>query len=36
MSVNIKMPKWDLSMIEGKITRWSKREGDSVDKGQDL
>ena len=36
MSVNIKMPKWDLSMKEGKITRWFKKEGDTVDKGEDL
>lgn len=36
MPVNIKMPKWDLAMKEGKITRWLKQEGDSVDKGEDL
>ena len=36
MSVNIKMPKWDLSMKEAKITRWFKKEGDMVDKGEDL
>ena len=36
VSVNIKMPKWDLSMKEGKITRWFKKEGDTVDKGEDL
>ena len=36
MTVNIKMPKWDMAMKEGKITRWFKQEGDSVDKGEDL
>jgi pyruvate dehydrogenase E2 component (dihydrolipoamide acetyltransferase) len=36
VSVNIKMPKWDLPMKEGKITRWFKKEGDTVDKGEDL
>ena len=36
MSVNIKMPKWDLSTREGKITRWFKQEGDTVAKGEDL
>jgi pyruvate dehydrogenase E2 component (dihydrolipoamide acetyltransferase) len=36
VSVNIKMPKWDLSMKEAKITRWFKKEGDMVDKGEDL
>ena len=36
MSVNIKMPKWELAMKEGKITRWFKQEGDTVDKGEDL
>ena len=36
VSVNIKMPKWDLAMKEGKITRWFKKEGDTVDKGEVL
>ncbi len=36
MSVNIKMPKWDLAIKEGKITRWFKKEGDTVNKGDDL
>ena len=36
MSVNIKMPKWDQAMKEGKITRWFKQEGDTVDTGEDL
>ena len=36
MSVNIKMPKWVLTMKVGKITRWFKQEGDSVDQGEDL
>ena len=36
VSVNIKMPKWDLAMKEGKITRWFKKEGDTADKGEDL
>jgi pyruvate dehydrogenase E2 component (dihydrolipoamide acetyltransferase) len=33
---NIKMPKWDLAMKEGKITRWFKKEGDKISKGEDL
>ncbi len=36
MTVNIKMPKWNLTMKVGKITRWFKQEGDSVDQGEDL
>jgi pyruvate dehydrogenase E2 component (dihydrolipoamide acetyltransferase) len=36
MIVNIKMPKWDRAMKEGKITRWFKREGDPVEKGENL
>jgi pyruvate dehydrogenase E2 component (dihydrolipoamide acetyltransferase) len=34
--INIKMPKWDPAMKEGKITQWFKKEGDTVDKGGDL
>jgi pyruvate dehydrogenase E2 component (dihydrolipoamide acetyltransferase) len=30
------MPKWDLAMKEGKITRWFKKEGDTVGNGEDL
>jgi pyruvate dehydrogenase E2 component (dihydrolipoamide acetyltransferase) len=36
LSVNVKMPNWDSAMKEGKITRWFKQEGDSVEKGEDL
>jgi pyruvate dehydrogenase E2 component (dihydrolipoamide acetyltransferase) len=36
VAVNIKMPKWDLTMKEGKITRWFKKEGDIISKGEDL
>jgi pyruvate dehydrogenase E2 component (dihydrolipoamide acetyltransferase) len=30
------MPKWGLTMKEGKITKWFKNEGDSVEKGEPL
>jgi pyruvate dehydrogenase E2 component (dihydrolipoamide acetyltransferase) len=30
------MPKWGLTMKEGKITSWLVKEGDAVQKGQDL
>ena len=36
MSVNITMPKWGLTMKEGKITKWFKNEGDPVQKGEEL
>jgi pyruvate dehydrogenase E2 component (dihydrolipoamide acetyltransferase) len=36
VSINIKMPKWGLDMKEGKITRWFKKEGETIDKGEDL
>ena len=36
MSVKIKMPKWGLTMKEGKITKWLKKEGDRVTKGEPL
>jgi pyruvate dehydrogenase E2 component (dihydrolipoamide acetyltransferase) len=30
------MPKWGLTMKEGKITKWFKNEGDTVEKGEAL
>jgi len=36
VSVNISMPKWGLTMKEGKITKWFKSEGDPVQKGEEL
>ena len=36
MSVNVAMPKWGLTMKEGKITAWLVKEGDTVRKGQEL
>ena len=30
------MPKWGLTMKEGKITAWLVKEGDTVPKGQEL
>ncbi|MDX2237201.1 MAG: acetoin dehydrogenase dihydrolipoyllysine-residue acetyltransferase subunit [Hyphomonadaceae bacterium] len=32
----VKMPKWGLSMIEGKVTGWLKAEGDAVQAGEEL
>lgn len=36
MAVHVFMPKWGLTMTEGKITRWFKQEGDAVVKGEPL
>jgi len=36
LAINVSMPKWGLTMKEGKISKWYKKEGDSVQKGEDL
>lgn len=36
MPVHVVMPKWGLTMKEGKIVNWLINEGDPVQKGQDL
>lgn len=36
MAIEVVMPKWGLTMKEGKISRWFKAEGDSVKKGEPL
>ena len=36
MAVNVKMPKWGMTMKEGKVSKWFKKEGDSVQKSEEL
>lgn len=36
MAIHVTMPKWGLTMKEGKVTKWFKKEGDSVQKGEAL
>ncbi len=36
MSVNVTMPKLGMTMKEGKVSKWYKHEGDSVEKGENL
>ncbi len=34
VAVNVTMPKWGMTMKEGKISKWFKSEGDTIEKGQ--
>ena len=34
MAVNVTMPKWGLTMKNGKISKWFKSEGDAIQKGE--
>lgn len=36
MSVNVTMPKMGMTMKVGKVSKWFKNEGDSVEKGENL
>ncbi len=36
MSVNVTMPKLGMTMKVGKVSKWYKNEGDSVEKGENL
>jgi pyruvate dehydrogenase E2 component (dihydrolipoamide acetyltransferase) len=34
--MNVTMPKWGLTMKRGKLTKWFKKEGDLIKKGEEL
>lgn len=36
MAVNVTMPKWGMTMKQGKVTKWFREEGDSVQQGEEL
>jgi len=36
LSINVTMPKLGMTMKEGKVSKWYKHEGDSVEKGENL
>ena len=36
MRVDIKMPQWGMTLMEGTITKWFKKPGDAVEKGEAL
>ena len=36
MSANVTMPKLGMTMKVGKVSKWYKKEGDSVEKGENL
>ena len=36
MPTNVTMPKWGLTMKRGKLTKWFKKEGDLIKKGEEL
>ncbi|WP_027362560.1 dihydrolipoamide acetyltransferase family protein [Desulfospira joergensenii] len=36
MAVEVLMPKWGLTMKEGKVSKWLKAQGDTVSKGENL
>jgi pyruvate dehydrogenase E2 component (dihydrolipoamide acetyltransferase) len=36
VAVNVTMPKWGLTMKQGKLSKWFKKEGDAIQKGEPL
>jgi len=36
MATNVLMPKWGMSMQEGQVNSWLKKEGDPVEQGEAL
>ena len=36
IETTVKLPQWGMGMLDGEVLQWLKREGEQVDRGDDL